>query len=76
MLPAAGQVGEFEIHEFYFVVFDHFADVGCGFFFGHVTISELRVQRWKKIGGSIVYIGKTEAGAMARAKISPGMVRL
>jgi len=35
MLPGTGQVGEFEVHEFHVAVFDHFADVGRGFFFGH-----------------------------------------
>ncbi len=35
MLPCAGQIGEFEIHELHLVVFNHFADVGWSFFFGH-----------------------------------------
>jgi hypothetical protein len=35
MLPGARQIGEFEIHEFNVVVFDHFADVGWSFVFGH-----------------------------------------
>jgi hypothetical protein len=35
MLPGAGEIGEFEIHELYVVVFDHFADVGWSFFVGH-----------------------------------------
>ena len=36
MLPGAGQVGELEVDQFHVVVFDHFADVGCGFVFGHM----------------------------------------
>jgi hypothetical protein len=36
MLPCAWQIGEFEIHKLYAVVFDHFADVGWSFVFGHV----------------------------------------
>ena len=36
MLPGAWQIGEFEVHELYLVVFDHFADVGWSFVFGHV----------------------------------------
>src|SRR5207248_11326484 len=28
VLPRAGQIREFKIHEFYLVVFDHFANVG------------------------------------------------
>ena len=35
MLPGTGQIREFEIHEFHLVVFDHFADVGWCFVFGH-----------------------------------------
>ena len=36
MLPRAGQIGEFKIHEFDFVVFDHFGNVGGGLFiFSH-----------------------------------------
>jgi hypothetical protein len=36
MLPCPWQIGEFEIHKLYAVVFDHFADVGWSFVFGHV----------------------------------------
>ena len=35
MLPGAGQIGELEVDQLHVVVFDHFADVGCGFVFGH-----------------------------------------
>src|SRR5262249_22212694 len=35
MLPRAWQIGEFEIHNLYAVVFDHFADVRWSFVFGH-----------------------------------------
>ena len=35
MLPRAGQIGELEIHELHLVVFDHLADVGWSFVFGH-----------------------------------------
>ena len=35
MLPRAKQIGELVVHKFHVVVFDHFADVGWGFVFGH-----------------------------------------
>ena len=35
MLPCSWQIGEFEIHKLYAVVFDHFANVGWSFVFGH-----------------------------------------
>ena len=37
MLPGAGQIGELEVDQFHPVVFDQFANVGCGFCFGHVV---------------------------------------
>ncbi len=37
MLPRARQIGELEIHEFYLAVFNHFADVGWSFVFGHIS---------------------------------------
>ena len=36
MLPRAEQVGELEVDQLHVVVFDHFADVGWSFVFGHV----------------------------------------
>ena len=42
MLPGAGQIGELEIHEFHPVVFNHFADVGWSFVFGHGFVESLK----------------------------------
>ena len=36
MLPGAGQIGELEVDQLHVVVFDHFADVGWSFVFGHI----------------------------------------
>jgi hypothetical protein len=36
MLPGTQQIREFEVDQFHVAVFDHFADVGCSFVFGHV----------------------------------------
>jgi hypothetical protein len=36
MLPGAEQIREFEIDQLHVAVFDHFADVGWSFVFGHV----------------------------------------
>jgi len=36
MLPGAGQIGEFEVHELHAVIFNDFADVGWSFVFGHL----------------------------------------
>ena len=37
MLPGAGQISELEVHQFNVVVLDHLADVGCSFFFSHIS---------------------------------------
>jgi hypothetical protein len=42
MLPRAGQIGEFEIHEFHLVVFNDFGDVGWSFVFGHGFVESLK----------------------------------
>ncbi len=36
MLPRAEQIGELEVDQFHFVVFDQFADVGWSFIFSHI----------------------------------------
>jgi hypothetical protein len=41
MLPRAGQIREFKINELHLVIFDHFADVGWSFVFGHGFIERL-----------------------------------
>ena len=42
MLPGAEQIRELEIDQFHVAVFDHFADVGWSFIFGHM----LGVYSW------------------------------
>src|SRR5207248_3217155 len=53
MLPGAGEIGELEIHEFYFAVLDHFGNVGRGLFiFSHgVGWSVDALMRFENING-------------------------